>query len=155
MSTDALFYSPWHNLRILPTPNNETAIDVLFIQDNPSNDSDLSSTHEINTSAADGFESGISKRQNKQDRRLSVKLVVRGHYNRELDVNFDKTVQDSINRRFFTIRRELTFYNHNCRDQTTKVLDLGFALEDFSEIRSKKGVEKPAQRLIKDGERHG
>ncbi|EJK75219.1 hypothetical protein THAOC_03066, partial [Thalassiosira oceanica] len=123
-------------------------IDVLFVQDGSSDDSDLSSTHE-KTSAADGSDSGISKRRNKQASRLSVKLVVRGHYDRELDVDFDAIVQDSINRKFYTIRRELTFYNQYCRDQTTKVLDLGFKLEDFSEIRSKKGVDKPAQRLIK------
>lgn len=76
--------------------------------------------------------------------KLSVELVVRGHYNRGTAVDFDYVVQDSINRDTHTIRRQLTYYNQNCRDQTTKVVDMGFTLDDFIEIHTNRGVKKPA-----------
>ncbi|KAL7547017.1 hypothetical protein ACHAWF_010337 [Thalassiosira exigua] len=79
--------------------------------------------------------------------KLSVSLLVRGHYNRNLNVDFDYLVQDSINRDTRVIRRQLTYYNQNCRDQTSKVVDLGFTLEDFFEIHTNRGVQRPSSRL--------
>jgi len=85
--------------------------------------------------------------------KLSVALLVRGHYNRNLNVDFDYIVQDSINRDTHTIRRQLTHYNQDCRDQTTKVVDMGFTLDDFLEVHTNRGVKnsKPsaADRLTK------
>ena len=60
--------------------------------------------------------------------------------------------EDSINRDAQNIRRQLTHYNQNCRDQTTKVVDLGFTLEDFIEIHTNRGVKKPPQRLKRQDE---
>lgn len=82
--------------------------------------------------------------------KLAINLLVRGHYNTGLKVDFDRIVQDSINRDTRSIRRQLTYYNHNCRDQTTKVVDMGFTLDDFLEIHTNRGVKKPPQRLKRD-----
>jgi hypothetical protein len=62
-------------------------------------------------------------------------------------VDFDYIVQDSINRDTNKIRRQLTYYNQNCRDQTVKVVDLGLTFEDFAEIHTNRGVKKPANSL--------
>jgi len=48
---------------------------------------------------------GQSKRRN--GGKLAVNLLVRGHYNRDLNVDFDYVVQDSINRQTHAIRRQL------------------------------------------------
>lgn len=85
--------------------------------------------------------------RNTNSGKLSVELVVRGHYNRGTSVDFDYIVQDSINRDTNKIRRELTYYNQNCRDQNVKVADLGFTLDDFVEIHTNRGVKKPANQL--------
>lgn len=71
---------------------------------------------------------------------------MRGHYNRDLNVDFDYIVQDSINRQTHAIRRQLSMFNQNCRDQTTKIVDQGFSLDDFLEVHTSRGVKKPLNR---------
>ena len=88
---------------------------------------------------------GQSKRR-KNGGKLAVNLLVRGHYNRDLNVDFDYIVQDSINRQTHAIRRQLTMFNQNCRDQTTKIVDQGFSLDDFLEVHTSRGVKKPLNR---------
>ena len=80
------------------------------------------------------------KRNEQKGEQLSVALEIKGHYTPPPELDFDRIVQDSINRETPTLRRELTYYNENCRDQTTKVLDLGYSQSDFSEVHSMKGV---------------
>jgi hypothetical protein len=70
---------------------------------------------------------------------LAVALEVKGHYSPPPDLDFDYIVQDSINRDTETIRRGLRDYNQNCRDQTSKVQELGFSASDFSEVHSMTG----------------
>lgn len=88
-----------------------------------------------------------SSRRSQKGGQLAVNLLVRGHFNTDLKVDFDYIVQDSINRDTPAIRRQLTYYNVNCRDQTSKVIDLGFTLDDFLEIHTNRGAMLPPQRL--------
>ena len=41
------------------------------------------------------------------------------------------------------IRKQLTYYNQNCRDQRAKIDEMGYNVDDFVEVRSNKGVKKP------------
>ena len=129
-------------------------LSVLYIEADPEVDESVGNS----TNAANGFAANTdattatasngdvpSKRRN-DGGKLQVNLLVRGHYNRNLNVNFDLIVQDSINRETHAIRRQLTYYNQNCRDQTNKVLDEGFTLDDFLEVHTNKGVKKPVNR---------
>lgn len=83
--------------------------------------------------------------------RLSVGLDVWGHYPHQLQIDFDYIVQDSINRDTQVIRGELKDYNLNCNDQTKKVDELGFKVDDFKEIHSMKGVRPSRGKEDKDG----
>ena len=128
-------------------------LSVLYIEADPEVDESVGNS----TNAANGFANTDtttatatngdvpSKRRN-DGGKLQVNLLVRGHYNRNLNVNFDLIVQDSINRETHAIRRQLTYYNQNCRDQTTKVMDEGLTLDDFLEVHTNKGVKKPVNR---------
>ncbi|KAL7541396.1 hypothetical protein ACHAXR_010888 [Thalassiosira sp. AJA248-18] len=112
-------------------------------------DGTASSIRDTDTPRDVGAQSTSSGRNTDTGGKLSVELLVRGHYNRNLNVDFDYVIQDSINRDAHTIRRELTYYNQNCRDQTTKVKSLGFTLDDFIEVHTNRGVKKPDSRLTK------
>ena len=94
--------------------------------------------------AQDTSDAGQSKRRN--GGKLAVNLLVKGHYTRNLNVDFDYIVQDSINRQTHAIRRQLTMFNQNCRDQTTKIVDQGFSLEDFLVVHTSRGVKKTLDR---------
>jgi len=74
------------------------------------------------------------------DNELAVAMQVHGHYQPPPDLDFDYIVQDSINRDTDQIRRSLRDYNDNCRDQTSKVNNQGFSVEDFAEIHSMNGA---------------
>mmetsp|Transcript_9352 Transcript_9352/g.13912 ORF Transcript_9352/g.13912 Transcript_9352/m.13912 type:complete len:722 (+) Transcript_9352:128-2293(+) len=74
------------------------------------------------------------------DNELAVAMQVHGHYSPPPDLDFDFIVQDSINRDTDAIRRSLRDYNDNCRDQTSKVKNEGFSVEDFAEIHSMNGA---------------
>jgi len=88
-----------------------------------------------------------SRRRAGSGGKLSVSVMVRGHYNRgDVGVDFDSIVQDSINRDTPTIVRELTSFNKNCNNQTTKVVDLGYTVDDFLEVHSNRGVDLPRSR---------
>mmetsp|Transcript_16993 Transcript_16993/g.24003 ORF Transcript_16993/g.24003 Transcript_16993/m.24003 type:complete len:740 (+) Transcript_16993:138-2357(+) len=73
---------------------------------------------------------------------LAVAMQVHGHYEPPPVLDFDYIVQDSINRDTDNIRRSLREYNDNCRDQTGKVVNQGFSVEDFAEIHSVNGALK-------------
>ena len=73
---------------------------------------------------------------------LAVAMQVHGHYEPPPELDFDFIVQDSINRDTDNIRRSLREYNDNCRDQTGKVVNQGFSVEDFAEIHSVNGALK-------------
>lgn len=73
---------------------------------------------------------------------LAVAMQVHGHYVPPPVLDFDFVVQDSINRDTDNIRRSLREYNDNCRDQTGKVVNQGFSVEDFAEIHSMNGALK-------------
>lgn len=73
---------------------------------------------------------------------LAVAMQVHGHYEPPPLLDFDFIVQDSINRDTDNIRRSLREYNDNCRDQTGKVVNEGFSVEDFAEIHSMNGALK-------------
>ena len=93
-------------------------LSVLYIEADPEVDESVGNS----TNAANGFANTDtttatatngdvpSKRRN-DGGKLQVNLLVRGHYNRNLNVNFDLIVQDSINRETHAIRRQLTYYN--------------------------------------------
>lgn len=117
------------------------------LDENVGNSTNAAANGFVNTDAttATAPNGAFSKRRN-DGGKLQVNLLVRGHYNRNLNVNFDLVVQDSINRETHAIRRQLTYYNQNCRDQTTKVVDEGFTLDDFLEVHTNKGVKKPVSR---------
>ena len=72
--------------------------------------------------------------------RLAVALEIRGHYSPPPEIDFDYIVQDSINSDVDAIRRGLRDYNANCRDQTSKVNDLGYSPDDFDEVHSMEGA---------------
>lgn len=80
---------------------------------------------------------------------LSIKLAVRGHFSRDLNVDFDYIVQDSINRDSLEMRKQLLTYNNNCRNQNVKVKNEGFTVDDFSEVHTNTGVERPRSSLNK------
>lgn len=71
---------------------------------------------------------------------LAVAMQVHGHYDPPPEIDFDYVVQDSINRDTDNIRRSLRDYNDNCRDQTSKVVNEGFSVDDFAEIHSMNGA---------------
>ena len=71
---------------------------------------------------------------------LAVAMQVHGHYEPPPLLDFDFIVQDSINRDTDNIRRSLRDYNDNCRDQTSKVMNEGFSVDDFAEIHSMNGA---------------
>lgn len=134
-------------------------IDVLFTPDEPEPEEEIvpedavadgsgsSATHskggEVAQRDPDSRGEAGSAKRDRGGGKLSVSLLVRGHHNRNLNVDFDFIVQDSINRDTHNIRRQLTHYNSNCRDQTAKVMDEGYTLDDFLEIHTNRGVEKP------------
>jgi len=78
---------------------------------------------------------------------LSIKISVSGHFNRDLNVDFDYIVQDSINRDSVEMRQQLLMYNTNCRSQSTKVNSEGLTKVDFSEVHKKTGIERPRSKL--------
>jgi hypothetical protein len=71
---------------------------------------------------------------------LAVAMQIHGHYNPPPDLDFDYIVQDSINADTDNIRRSLRDYNEACRDQTSKVMNEGFSVEDFAEIHTMNGA---------------
>jgi uncharacterized membrane protein YgcG len=95
-----------------------------------------SNTRPTNTQPTYNSRNPAPRRQN----RLTIDLEVWGHYPPQLNVDFDNIVQESINAQTDAIRAELVDYNTNCEDQTEKVSDHGFVLDDFEEIHSNKGV---------------
>eukprot|EP00804_Cyclotella_cryptica_P000418 CCRYP_020910-RB/>CCRYP_020910-RB protein AED:0.02 eAED:0.02 QI:301/1/1/1/1/1/2/962/712 len=100
-------------------------------------------TTTTNTNSANSNKRPVMNSRNPTPRRtnrLTVDLEVWGHYPPQLNVDFDYIVQDSINRETEIIREELKDYNTNCDDQTEKVYDHGYLLNDFEEIHSNKGV---------------
>ena len=80
---------------------------------------------------------------------LSIKVSVQGYFNRDLNVDFDYIVQDSINRDSKRVRNRLLTYNDNCRSQTVKVRNKGLSINDFSEIHRTTGVERPRDQISK------
>lgn len=80
--------------------------------------------------------------------KLSVSVLIKGHYNRkDVGIDFDYIVQDSIYLDSERIREGLASFNENCRNQISKVVDLGYTVDDFLEIHSGKGVDLPKSRL--------
>ena len=57
--------------------------------------------------------------------------------------DFEGIVQDSINRDSSKIQNDLTDYNRNCKEQTSKVKDEGMREEDFGVVASTSGVSRP------------
>mmetsp|Transcript_31540 Transcript_31540/g.60200 ORF Transcript_31540/g.60200 Transcript_31540/m.60200 type:complete len:742 (+) Transcript_31540:4200-6425(+) len=89
-----------------------------------------------------------SRRRTRTRGKLSVNVLVKGHYNgKDVRVNFDSIVQESINRDTDVIRERLTSYNLDCATQTTKVSDMGYTVDNFLEIHSDRGVDLPKSRL--------
>jgi len=79
--------------------------------------------------------------------RLEVNLKVRGHYPSDRNIDFDYIVEDSINRESSNIRTQMTSYNQQCNDQTAKITNGEYTVDDFSEVQSNYGIqEKRRQR---------
>jgi len=76
---------------------------------------------------------------------LAVAMEIRGHYSPPPDLDFDYIVQDSINRDTASIRRGLREYNSNCRDQTSKVNNMGLKESDFNAVVSSSGAARPGR----------
>ncbi len=71
---------------------------------------------------------------------LAVTMEVMGHYSPPPEIDFDYIVQDSINRDTDNIRRGLSEYNTNCRQQTSLVEQEGLAEYDFDSVSSTSGA---------------
>jgi len=92
-----------------------------------------------------------SRRRTGTRGKLSVNVLVKGHYNgKDIRANFDSIVQESINRDTDIIRERLTAYNLDCATQTTKVFDMNYTVDNFLEIHSDRGVNLPKSRLQLD-----
>jgi len=82
----------------------------------------------------------LGTKEDGSDNELAVAMQIHGHYTPPPNIDFDYIVQDSINRDTDHIRRSLRDYNEACRDQTSKVVNEGFSVEDFAEIHTMNGA---------------
>ena len=82
----------------------------------------------------------LGTKEDGTDNELAVAMQIHGHYVPPPLLDFDYMVQDSINRDQDNIRRNLRDYNDACRDQTSKVNNEGFSVEDFAEIHTMNGA---------------
>lgn len=73
--------------------------------------------------------------------KLAVNLLVSGHYNRNLNIDFDFIVSDSVNRATNNIRRMLAYYNSACHDQNMKIDEMENDINDFREVHTSEGVK--------------
>lgn len=91
---------------------------------------------------SDGASSTVAGNQ------LAVALEIKGHYAPPPELDFDYIVQDSINRDTATIRRGLSEYNSNCRDQKAKTDEMGLQKKDFNAVASSKGSDATSVALV-------